>query len=1714
MACSACAFFISLRSLIQSLMITEITPLNFPEGYLSKATVNDTFMGEKTITASIKVPNDLTYTPDFKDWAVLYKGEKYILPIRKPQGVVENKSLNTTYELTFQHFAIYQLKRYLFAEMAEVGTDKVIPDKYEASLGLNIKDFVKAFDNVLEYYYHGSITIELKETDDNGNPITYPLEPQMVSISKSKVWEVLQQLYDVYAVTWFIEPTAGATDNEHYTIKVGYKVQEINHLFEYGFNGGLLKVERQVQSTDITNILLGRGGEKNLPYRYFKKSDDKNTSFKPDPDWIPELANVYFDRLHDSNFRYYVQGWKDAHYWIGDNTDAPNFDINAPAEGHRPSPRYNNTAKEYEPYYKGYTDTQFDPIEYVRDEMSITEYGELWGCAEDNDEIYPTIQGVIDPERPELGRVDEVVEVEQITDDNIEQSASESANQFDLPDIVINETHNDIVATLNGTKPLKVVFDNGGKGRFSLDKEKIKEQGGSFLVFDVDVVKCVFTSKIKGKKAVEVRATPISITKYAMNLDARGRLDNVSSVEGGATYVPYAEINFPPLTPEMEASEIASAYFIIEAVGIKYGYGKYNPRKIDTFDIWIKDIWNSGKPNQDESDKEFVERIWKPILGDREKNEAAVVFSTGFLSTSEDYEFKILGGAVTNGVHYDTHKIFEVKDGEGNAVLDDKGKPIVYRSMWRLTLIKSDADLESTGKYVPSTQRQGKAGDTFFFIGIDMPHQYVLWAEERLHQAKITQLQDVADIKPQWNVTLDKVRIQELIDNGDGEEATSLIEQIKTGAKVKLRDDRLLKPETEFYIKSLTTEFSNTLYPNVTITLEDKLETTHSTLSLIQGEVSALSKQFGALGNIEALVRVVGDKLYLRKDGKDDTSYSSSEFYNIVKSNNFTQGRLGGSGWALYRDGHKNTVLEVDRAIIRESMEVTELVVHQTEYVGGSRIESAASITCSGVNPVNKENDEWKLVLDETVRPQAYQCYFDTKQGTVRNLFKVDDVAYSSVFDPSVPNVKIKYYKRRVLAIGTDYIVLSNDNTIKVRNGADDYDMDGDGKPEVGDVIIHYGNYEDPTRQYVKVSDVIDGGYERFLQDLNTAVTDGTEYYFAGRMVIDNNLAGYRFFIGKRDEHYIEWQNGKLAIKGELSVDSKIGNDSFGKFVDDRTKDLAKKIDVDNLKKQVDGKIDTWYHKGEPLPSSGNLLKHNYPAEGWSDEDKAEHLDDLYYDKDTKCAYIYTSRELPETIAGGTRTYYYWDKLQDTDIAKALEDASKAQATADGKMTVFQEQPTYQQSYDEGDLWLRKWTDTSKTPNQQREDIYTCIKAKPANKAFSMSDWALASNYDATEVTIANGIVTAGRIELYGGDAKANPDLVKAGIDGAGTDDKKIRIWAGSTYTNNIQAPFRVNQAGELWATKANIEGSVITPQGGLSNEVALAIPIRTMMAVADNSEQAVSGGANSGGIVNPPSQELGDPNPIRFWAGSDYDGRKNAPFRVRADGSVFMNNAKLEGGITLGGDINFTKGAGFITANVKRPYVVIDSNNFNTYFKPGKPYNGDVDTTTINGTYNGSHYLEGSMNYYTFKHDFSFSIILKSVPPSLNNWRTVLFIEYSGVIDNDFLIDRYMNDFFVVNKTTKGNGTEQIQNKYQTTRIVYANLHAGKQLFTHEQCQYIAALVASRGYMKFDTKDYKTEHKLRTGWCLFNGFKEDYDGNDEGLAKGYFTKGWIYMPI
>lgn len=899
-------------------MIPQIKEINFPEyATLSTATATLVDMGDKTITAQVKI--DGSIVPDFSyDWEIEFQGERYIHPLREPQASKGNESISSIIDLTFYHKGIYDLKRHFFVSTAETEAGTIMADNYIVPLAMNIGKFVEALNKVLKLYYGETYLVDLNpEYEYNETDIKY------IDINYTKIWNIFAQFHEWFGVRWTLATHDAGDDFFYYTFKVGYPSREVSHIFKYGFEGGLLKFERQVQDAEIRNQMFGRGGSQNLPYRYFKKFDPNNPSWKADPDWIPELASIYFSELRGKSFRDYVRGWKAKHY--GGQLYLPTTDA----------------------YTKGYTDEQFAPVDYVEDKDSIAKYGLIQGGLDNNKEIFPTIQ-----KRDlgnGLGRADEIVDAELILVDepttNTETVANiivvddSDARRFDntsnYTNITLSARSADIYVSNDGSivKDIDISIAQYVKvtrysqqydsieGWLDIGKRVETNEVNTLQIdtLDVSVIDANIKSEIKDianipqgttiyisasatasglltsyieelpsspdgyqyRNVQEVEVTSRIVTSFQTEIDLTpfhgliigNYADGVNRVsasatigaegtsrvtlksetftigEGGATSVDvpiritssdtsgsYSErktINAVNTSTNevLDPSNLSEGtYYLQIVVDItnltkksqtykvellpSYIYYPYDSAKWrPTFDIWIKDIWGSARLD-DENDTSYAERVWRPILGDRQGNEAKIVFSSGWLSGHSDYEFPIVAFA------FDDTKTF-------------KG----VSSHWRLTLAKSDAEVDASGKWLPSTQTQASAGDHFYFIGIDMPHQYVLWAEEEVDKWKWENMP--SQIKPSFIIQTDKVRLNELQEG----ETRPLLNSLRIGNSIRAADFRFIEGDYEvLHLQSVTYTWdaSTIILPNIEVVLSEKVASTSNPINDAKYQISNL----------------------------------------------------------------------------------------------------------------------------------------------------------------------------------------------------------------------------------------------------------------------------------------------------------------------------------------------------------------------------------------------------------------------------------------------------------------------------------------------------------------------------------------------------------------------------------------------------------------------------------------------------------------------------------------------------------------------------------------------------------------------------------------------------------------------------------------------------------------------------------------------------------
>ena len=383
------------------------------------------------------------------------------------------------------------------------------------------------------------------------------------------------------------------------------------------------------------------------------------------------------------------------------------------------------------------------------------------------------------------------------------------------------------------------------------------------------------------------------------------------------------------------------------------------------------------------------------------------------------------------------------------------------------------------------------------------------------------------------------------------------------------------------------------------------------------------------------------------------------------------------SGAAIYPDAQGNWHFEGDYFHVRKQLTAEELQLMKSTHINGKVINSPGSFTISKVEKING----------------GWRCYFTRQDGEgrmVSNTMGMDDYAYCETFNLVSEQGEIAnhYYHRRVFGLGTDYVDIC-DNT-----NAEDY-ASGSDEPRIGDEVSTLGNKTNPARQHAIIQ---------------AAAGSGSPYY--------------RMYVGI---------NSFSLPKPKIQMSPTEG--SWWMVTDEHGQELSIEEYLASLKSQInaveqqsDKQMVLWF--GDEKPSLSNA-----PAMEWQDDfTRNEHVNDIYY-----------NRSFAKT--GGGRAYaftktdsgYTWEDITDADVLTSLEAANRAQDTADGKRRVFVAQPTLQQEYDEGDLWVNAtYKDTTV---EYSNDVLRAIVAKKNGEPFSITHWKPVQQYTTKPISAIKQLV-------------------------------------------------------------------------------------------------------------------------------------------------------------------------------------------------------------------------------------------------------------------------------------------------------------------------------------------------------------------------------------
>lgn len=501
----------------------------------------------------------------------------------------------------------------------------------------------------------------------------------------------------------------------------------------------------------------------------------------------------------------------------------------------------------------------------------------------------------------------------------------------------------------------------------------------------------------------------------------------------------------------------------------------------------------------------------------------------------------------------------------------------------------------------------------------------------------------------------------------------------------------------------------------------------------------------------------------------------------------------GSTGAGIYTDAQGNWHIEGDYIDVRKKITAEEVETMKSSHIKGKIINSPGSFVISRIKRVEG----------------GWRCYFTQKDGegrTVTNTMGMDDYAYCEIFNLVDKDGKLSnhYWHRRVFGLGTDYVDIC-DNT-----DADDY-ASGSDEPQIGDEVSTLGNKTNPDRQHAIIQ---------------SAVGMGSPYY--------------RMYVGI---------DSFSLPKSKIQMSPTEG--SWWMVTDENGNELTMEEYLSSLRSQLqavqeqnDKQIVIWF--GDTVPALETS-----PSADWQDEfTRREHLHDIYYNKGYARTGGGRAYSFEKTADG---TGYEWREITDADVLTSLEAANHAQDTADGKRRVFVAQPTREQEYDIGDLWVNA-TYKDGTVDYSN-DALRAVVAKKRGRDFSIADWKPVQQYTTKPLSVME--------QLAG---------------------KTVQVIAGNEGTLDTL----------LNAVASGQEGSLLTMQGRLNSVISSLMGTTDLLHTAVWDDEGNLTGFRNVGLPRSVAGEDGSLTLFSDWYNAEGEKKNSAGIKLTAseDGSSLLFDA------------------------------------------------------------------------------------------------------------------------------------------------------------------------------------------------------------------------------
>lgn len=735
----------------------------------------------------------------------------------------------------------------------------------------------------------------------------------------------------------------------------------------------------------------------------------------------------------------------------------------------------------------------------------------------------------------------------------------------------------------------------------------------------------------------------------------------------------------------------------------------------------------------------------------------------------------------------------------------------------------NEAEEQIEAGHRPKEAGSGNEGDTFVIIGINLPQSYIINAEKKLEAEIIKYLQDNNDEKFTFSIGFSRIYFEE----------NNILKQLSENSKIRIIYDN--KPY-DLYVSSFSYSMSEgDVLPEIRVELDETLKVSQNAL---QNAISQVKSELGrAIGSID----IVGaaTPYFIRKDADDEAQGRI----------NFKKGIKFGEGGKVEILDNNSAKLTIEYLEVTKKASFTSLEIQEKTHVGGQILVTPAAINCGEV----EEFDNYYRCYFQTKGPYGDEifnqfavgdqaiCQTYNTWGSRYYWRKVVGIGEDYI---DLSKVEGEYDEDSDAPMAGDKIIQLGNQTDATRQNAIVISAYGDNAPS----LIMYNGINDFTLVDKNITGIV---WNPILEE--PQLYSYGSFFFGDRQ-LNKNFITFQQKEGDTDKNlYIngtltigagseglsnlsEWSDKQTQINNaqtsadnaQVSADNaqtsannaqtsadnaKSAADNAQKTADDAkskaedaqaragvlestTSNLSSQItDIENnitetvedINKRLDGVVENYFEEGVPTTD-------NYPASQWTTEnEKKNHIGDTYTN-------INTYETDPENAGKSWRwvntdsehSGYHWHPIADSDAVKALQDAAKAQSTADGKSTTFLRQPT---NYHVGDLWILQ-SDSDHSAGKAGE----ILTANTSSTNYNASHWSKEVIY--TDDTAVNNFIN-GEYATY----KTN---IQTQID------KKAQTWYQSTdpSTQWTTDSDKNEHIGDMWlntssSTVAGVESGM-----------------------------------------------------------------------------------------------------------------------------------------------------------------------------------------------------------------------------------------------------------------------------------------------------------------